>query len=95
MSLELETSNFQSVTEIQILQRLWNSEEHRDLLLSLFKETEEQRDHFKGLLKDIEKDRNQLKQKLIMAEEKEKYLKIIFYNLSLVVVFWKCVTGMQ
>ncbi|KAK4730933.1 hypothetical protein R3W88_023921 [Solanum pinnatisectum] len=63
--------------------------------LNLFKEAEEQRDHFKGLLKDTEKDRDQLKQKLILDEEKEKGLKIMLYGLLLVVVFWKCVTGMQ
>jgi len=95
LSPELETSNFQGVTKFQILERLQNSEENRDLLLSLFKEAEEQRDHFKGLLKDTEKDRDQLKQKLILAEEKEKGLKIILYGLLLVVAFWKCVTGMQ
>ncbi|KAK4728226.1 hypothetical protein R3W88_021214 [Solanum pinnatisectum] len=95
LSPELETSNFQGFTKFQILERLQNSEENRDLLLSLFKEAEEQRIHFKGLLKDTEKDRDQLKQKLILAEEKEKGLKIILYGLLLVVAFWKCVTGMQ
>ncbi|KAK4724228.1 hypothetical protein R3W88_027007 [Solanum pinnatisectum] len=69
--------------------------ENKDLLLTLFKEAKEQRDHFKGLLKDTEIDRDQLKQRLILAEEKEKGLKIILYGLLLVVAFWKCLMGMQ
>ena len=90
-----ETSNLQGVVKFQLLQRLQDSEENRDLLMTLFKEAEEQMDHFKGLLKDTEIERDQLKQKLILAEVKEKGLKIILYGLLFVLAFWKGVTGLQ
>ena len=89
-----ETSNFQGVAKFQLLERLRDSEENKNLLLTLFKEAEEQRDHFKGLLKEIENDRDQLKKRLILAEEKEKGLKNILCCLLLLFALWKSVTGM-
>ena len=91
-----ETSNLQGAAKFQLLQRLRDSEENRDLLMTLFKESEEQKNHLKGLLKDIEIERDQLKQRLILAEEKEKGLKMMLYGLlfSFAFAFWKAVTGM-
>lgn len=94
-SPRFETSNFQGVIKYLKLERLRNIEETRICLLILFKETEDQGDYFKGLLKDPKNDRHHLKQKVILANENYRVVKIILYGLLLVVAFWKFITGME
>ncbi|KAK4706916.1 hypothetical protein R3W88_033536 [Solanum pinnatisectum] len=65
-------SNFQGVAKFELLKKLRESKENRDLLMTFLKEAEEQRNHLKVLLKDAERDRDQLKERFILAEEKEK-----------------------
>ncbi|XP_049378199.1 uncharacterized protein LOC125842978 [Solanum stenotomum] len=86
-------SNFQGVAKFEILTKLREFEENRDLLMTFLKEVEEERNHLKVLLKDAEIDRDQLKEMLILEEEKEKGLKAILCGLFLVFAFWKCVTN--
>ncbi|KAK4716158.1 hypothetical protein R3W88_014496 [Solanum pinnatisectum] len=87
-------SNFQGVAKFEILKKLRESKENRNLLMTFLKEAEEQMNNFKVLLKDDEIDRDQLKERLILTEQKEKRLKTILCGLFLVFAFWKCVTGM-
>ena len=51
--------------------------------MTLFKEAEEQMDHFKVLLHDTKIERDQLKQKLILVEERENGLKMMFCAIML------------
>ena len=87
-------SKFQGIAKFEIFERLRNSEENRDLLMTLYRESEHKIDHLKGLLKDVEIERDQLKHRLAMAEEKEKGMKIMVYGLLLVLAFWKGVMGL-
>ncbi|XP_049375592.1 uncharacterized protein LOC125840658 [Solanum verrucosum] len=80
-------SNFQGVAKFELLRKLRQSEENRDLLMTFLKKAEEQRNHLKVLLKDVEGDRDQLKERLILAEEKEKCLKTVLCGLFLVFAF--------
>ncbi|PHU26751.1 hypothetical protein BC332_05083 [Capsicum chinense] len=91
---DFEVSKFQGIAKFEILKRLTDSEENRDLLMILDRESEHKIDHLKGLLKNIEIEKDQLKHKLAMAEEKEKGMKIIVYGLLLVLAFCKGVMGM-
>ena len=60
--------------------------------MTFLKEAEEQSSHLKVLLQDAEIDRDHLKERLILAEDKEKRLKVILCGLFLAFPFYKCVT---
>ncbi|PHU17629.1 hypothetical protein BC332_13324 [Capsicum chinense] len=90
---DFRVSKFQGVAKFEMLERLRDFEENRDLLLTLYKESKHKIDHLKGLLKDVKIERDQLKHRLAMAEEKEKSMKIMVYGLLLVLAFWKGVMG--
>ncbi|PHT50494.1 hypothetical protein CQW23_10241 [Capsicum baccatum] len=68
---DFEVSKFQRIVKFEMLESLRDSEENRNLLMTLYRESEHKIDHLKGLLKDVEIERDQLKHKLAMAEEKE------------------------
>ncbi|PHU10857.1 hypothetical protein BC332_22717 [Capsicum chinense] len=93
ISSDFEVSKFQGIAKFEMFERLRDSEENRNLLMTLYRESEHKIDHFKGLLKDVEIERDQLKHKLAMAEEKEKGMKFMVYGLQLVLAFWKGVMG--
>ncbi|PHT59601.1 hypothetical protein CQW23_01964 [Capsicum baccatum] len=84
---DFEESKFQGVAKFEMLERLRESKENKDLLMTLYRESEHKIDHLKGLLKDVEIERDQLKHRLAMVEEKEKGLKIMVYDLLLVLAF--------
>ncbi|PHU02789.1 hypothetical protein BC332_28040 [Capsicum chinense] len=88
-----EVSKFYGITKFEMFERLRDSEENRDLLMTLYRESEHKIDHLKRLLKDVEIERDQLKHKLAMAEEKKKGMKFIVYGLLLVLAFWRGVMG--
>ncbi|PHU15244.1 hypothetical protein BC332_16449 [Capsicum chinense] len=90
ISSDFEVSKFQGIAKFEMLR---DFEENRGLLMTLYRESEHKIDHLKGLLKDVEIERHQLKYKLAMAEEKEKGMKFIVYDLLLVLAFWKGVMG--
>ncbi|KAF3625700.1 hypothetical protein FXO38_29637 [Capsicum annuum] len=94
ISSDFEVSKFQGIGKFEMFERLGDSEENRDLLMTLYRESEHKIDHLKGLLKDVEIERDQLKHKLAMAEEKENGMKFMVYGLLLVLTFWKGVMGM-
>ncbi|PHT77032.1 hypothetical protein T459_20554 [Capsicum annuum] len=93
ISSNSEVSKFQGIAKFEIFERLRDSKENRDLLMTLYRESEQWIDHLKGLLKDVEIERDQLKHKLAMAEEKKKGMKFMVYGLLLVLAFWKGVMG--
>ncbi|KAM3381983.1 hypothetical protein P3S68_007556 [Capsicum galapagoense] len=72
ISSDFEVSKFQGIVKFEMFERLTDSEENRDLLMTLYRESEHKIDHLKELLKDVEIERDQLKHKLAMAEEKKR-----------------------
>ncbi|PHU08644.1 hypothetical protein BC332_20504 [Capsicum chinense] len=82
-----EESKFQGIAKFEMLERLRDSKENKDLLMNLFRESELKIDHLKGLLKDVEIERDQLKHRLAITEEKEKGMKTMVYGLLLVLAF--------
>ncbi|PHU09686.1 hypothetical protein BC332_21546 [Capsicum chinense] len=82
-----EESKFQGIAKFEISERLRDSKENKDLLMTLFRELEHKIDHLKRLLEDVKTKRDQLKHRLAMAEEKTKGMKIIVYSLLLVLDF--------
>ncbi|PHT66902.1 hypothetical protein T459_31327 [Capsicum annuum] len=70
ISSDFEVSKFQGIAKFEMFERLRDSEENRDLLMKLYRESEQKIDHLKGLLKVVKIERDQLKHKLAMAEEK-------------------------
>ncbi|PHT74938.1 hypothetical protein T459_22215 [Capsicum annuum] len=93
ISSDFEVSKFQGISKFEMFERLRDSEENRDPLMTLYRESEHKIDHLKGLMKDVEIEKDQLKHKLAMAEEKEKGMKFMVYDLLLVLAFWKGVMG--
>ncbi|PHT66897.1 hypothetical protein T459_31322 [Capsicum annuum] len=82
-----EVSKFQGIAKFEMFERLRDSEENMDLIMTLYRESEHKIDHLKRLLKDVVIERDQLKHKLAMAEEKEKGMKFMVYGLLLVLDF--------
>lgn len=87
--LDFEESKFQAVAKFEMFEKLRDSQENKDLLMTLFRESKHKIDHLKGLLKDVEIERYQLKHRLGMTKEKEKGMKIMVYGLLFVLAFWK------
>ncbi|PHT41894.1 hypothetical protein CQW23_20748 [Capsicum baccatum] len=81
---DFEVSKFQGIAKFEMFERLRDSEENRNLLMILYRESEHKIDHLKGLLKDVEIERDQFKHKLAMAEENEKGMKFMVYDLLLI-----------
>ena len=64
-------SNFQGIAKFELLTKLRESEENRNLLMTFLKEAQEQQNRLKVLLQDVERDIYQLKEMLILAEEEK------------------------
>ncbi|PHT66346.1 hypothetical protein T459_30771 [Capsicum annuum] len=62
ISSDSKVSKFQGIAKFEMLKRLRDFEENRDLLMTLYRESKYKIDHLKGLLKDIKIERDQLQQ---------------------------------
>lgn len=78
---------FQGITKFETLQRLRESEENKNLLMTLFRESKPKIDYFKELLKNNKIKWDQLKKELIVVEENNTDLKIMLYYKLLVLTF--------